>query len=313
MTNLSILMPVKNGEKFLPRIISSIEGNVLDNDEIIIIDDGSEDRTQTILLNWARENQKVRIIRNPKSGLVEALNLGVQESKFNWIARFDVDDRYTADRLALQRALISDSVTAIFCDYEFFSTEETRLGIIPSPIFHQPTVLSLHFSQQTPHPGVLFNRTAVQSVGGYRSSDFPAEDISLWLRLARIGNFVSVPQVLLQYRLSTTSITGQNWKSAKKLTQSLVSEIGINSADVRYCLESWREFLDLYAVQNLSAERSVLFYRNLKRASQVAFRSNSYRFELKKMRNRIFSDFGNNVALFKLFVEQSRRHIHRRL
>lgn len=311
--NVTVLMPVKDGETFLPMSIRDIESNVSKNDEIIVIDDGSRDSTGTILRNWARGNQNVRIINNPKSGLVEALNFGLGESSNDWIARFDVDDRYRVDRLSKQRNLISSSIGAIFCDYEFLSLNGRKLGRIPSPLIHQPSVISLPFSQQTPHPGVLYNRVAIQSVGGYRAKDFPAEDISLWLRLAKISKIVSVPETLLCYRLSLNSISAQNRKSAKNLTRLLVSEIGIQRENVLYCLESWSNILDLYSAQALGAERSVLFYRNLKSAAQEAGLAKSHYFELREMRNRVFSNLRNELAILNLGMNKVKRQIYRSL
>ena len=310
-SKISILMPVKNGETFLPQAIKEIESNASIYDEIIIVDDGSQDRTSLLLRDWSRENSAVRVINNPKSGLVEALNLGIRESSNNWIARFDVDDRYKSDRLALQKRLITNTVAAIFCDYEFFSIKGKSLGSIPSPVYHQPSVMSLPFSQQTPHPGVMFNKTAVQSVGSYRTQDFPAEDISLWLRLARIGEIVSVPEILLNYRLSQNSISGQNRRLAKRLSYNLVNEIGINTEEILFCFETWRNFFELYSIQNLGAERSVLFYRNLMKAAQISRVSESQLVELREMRRYLKSDFRHGLAILDLAINKSKRQIYR--
>jgi glycosyltransferase involved in cell wall biosynthesis len=312
MINITVLMPVKNGEPFLNQAIQQIEENVKKDDEIIVVDDGSEDGTQLILKKWSKDNHKVRVLRNPKLGLVEALNLGIRESSNDWIARFDVDDGYRPERLGLQRSLITGQTAAIFSDYEFIAENGKNFGVIPSPMEHAPTTISLHFSQQTPHPGVLYNRRSIESVGGYRKSDFPAEDISLWLRLAKVGQLVSVPETLLSYRLSRNSVSAQNRKIAVSITRSVVSEIGVNPANALLCLDTWKEIGELYSVQKLGAQRTILFYRNLKKALVIAGLTKANEYELRKLRNLLFSDFKYSSAVLGLAKDRSMRQVYRR-
>jgi glycosyltransferase involved in cell wall biosynthesis len=256
-------------------------------------------------------NERVRVIRNPKPGLVEALNLGINEASNDWIARFDVDDGYRSDRLNLQRRLITNTRAAIFCDYQFISESGKNLGIIPSPIFPEPTALSLYFSQQTPHPGVIYNKRAVTSVGGYRKRDFPAEDISLWLRLAKVGELVSVPETLLNYRLSRISVSAQNRNIAKHLTKSLVSEIGVNENNVTKCLETWRDILKSYSKLTLGEERSILFYRNLRYAMKFMELTKDQEWEITQLRLAFLSDWADYWALAKLGIDKTKRHLYR--
>ena len=268
--NLSVLMSVRNGARFLPRSIKDIQSNVSQSDEILIINDGSNDETGELLYNWALIDSRVRLITTEPIGFVRALNLGMKEAGNDWIARFDVDDIYPNDRLSNQRALISSEISAIFCDYEFWSETHTTLGVIPSAIVPSATAVSLVSSQRTPHPGVIFNRISALEVGGYREEDFPAEDISLWLRMAKSGNLITSSKVLLNYRLSQTSISGSNRNLALDKTQRLIQEIGIDTKSIKNCLENWCHIFDLYSSADLGPERKVLFFRDLKNSLQYS-------------------------------------------
>ena len=286
---LSVLMSVRNGEQFLPNSIKDIEFNVSENDEIIIIDDGSNDQTGALLRNWERSNNHVRVITTEPIGLVKALNLGLKEASNDWIARFDVDDRYPKNRLSSQRSLISSETSAIFCDYEFWAETYASLGVIPGAIFPSATAVSLVSSQRTPHPGVTFNRLCVMEAGGYREEDFPAEDISLWLRMSKSGNLITTPKVLLNYRLSQTSISGSNRKLSLDKTQRLIQEIGIDSKSIDECLENWCDIFEEYSNVEFGSERKVLLYRDMKKslqyskkASKIGFDVNSILFSLAK-------------------------------
>ena len=265
---ISVLMAVRNGAQFLANSIKDIESNILKDDEILIINDGSSDGTREILNNWAQANKQVRIITTEPLGFANALNLGIKEVSNNWIARFDVDDRYPTSRLNVQRSLISDDISAIFCDYEFWTETKSSLGVIPGAITSSATAVSLFSSQRTPHPGVVYNRNSVLESGGYRNQDFPAEDISLWLRMAKTGCLITVPQVLVNYRLSLSSMSGSNRDLGFQKKRSLIEEIGINHKSIEDCLEEWHAIYDLYSKEDLGPERKILFFRDLRNCLQ---------------------------------------------
>ncbi len=307
MRSISVVMPVKNGALYLPDSITDIESNVLPSDEIIVIDDGSSDKTPVILRDWAHRNQNVQVITIPSLGLVNALNLGISQANNNWIARFDVDDRYARGRLAHQRRVINDRVSAIFCDYEFFDGENRNLGKIPGPVLPSATATSLISSQRTPHPGVMLNREAVLDCGGYREEDFPAEDISLWLRIAKTGSLISVPHVLLSYRLSKGSISAQNRAIAKTRTAELLMEIGINSEAVRFSVDNWEQIFSEYSLMSFADERKLLFLRDLRQVLKSGLVSNLDRADLIGITHYLTQRYSTFGVIAKLGFEKLKR------
>ena len=305
---MSVLMSVRNGAQFLPNSLKDIESNVLENDEILVINDGSSDGTQDLLTNWSQINSQVRIITTEALGFVNALNLGIKEASNNWIARFDVDDRYPSNRLSLQRALISDDIGAIFCDYRFWTETKESLGAIPGAISASATAVSLISSQRTPHPGVVFSRRAVTLAGGYREEDFPAEDISLWLRMAKIGELVTTPQILLDYRLSQTSISGRNRILSLSKKEKLMEEIGIDKKSVDYCLTNWQEIFGEYDRVTMSAERKVLFYRDLRKCLRNQNLEIAHKHEISSILRSIVMERSTYSSIYRMFLEKRRRN-----
>jgi glycosyltransferase involved in cell wall biosynthesis len=265
MNNVTVLLPVHNGQHFLFTSMRDIESNLQGADEILVVDDGSTDDTPKVLRKWAARNTQVRVITTPGLGLVNALNLGIREASYDWVARFDVDDRYSPVRIHEQRNLISDSVSGIFCDYQFNNPQGRYLGVIPTAVNAHATAMSLISSQRSPHPGVMFNRKVVLEVGGYRQMDFPAEDISLWLRMAKVGKLLSVPKVLLEYQLSKSSVSARLRNEAKHRTNQLLKEIGIDRNHVDYCAKNWSQIFDEYSKLTNSGERKLLYFRDLDR------------------------------------------------
>jgi glycosyltransferase involved in cell wall biosynthesis len=301
-------MSVRNGAQFLPNSIKDIESNVFEDDEILVINDGSSDDTEKLLENWAKTNSQVRVITTEALGFASALNLGIKEATHNWIARFDVDDRYPQNRLSVQRALISDGVSAIFCDYEFWSETKESLGVIPGAVTADATAISLISSQRTPHPGVIFNRITATAGGGYRAEDFPAEDISLWLRMAKIGRLITTPQVLVNYRLSQTSMSGSNRILGRSKTEELINEIGINHESISECLGNWRRIFELYDRSTLSAERKVLFYRDLRRCLKNQDYENNHRHKTNSILRALLLDMNSYSAIYRMFKEKALRN-----
>jgi len=261
--NLTILLPIKNGAEFAQASVSSILESCREGDEILVIDNFSEDKTSQIIGNIMKADSRVRLIKSANQGLVSALNQGVLESTNRWIARFDVDDTYEKDRLEIQRKRVGKSVVGIFTDYDFYSEHGQYLGMIPSAIDSRAVTISLISSSRTAHPSVLFDKQAVLDVGGYREIDFPAEDLSLWLRLSRRGKLISIPKVLLHYRLSGNSITGQKRSEAIEKKQQLYKEIGIAPSNINEFFEGLPEIQRTYTENTHEQERIILLIRDL--------------------------------------------------
>lgn len=309
---ISVLMSVRNGAQFMPNSIKDIEANVFDDDEILVINDGSSDDTEQMLENWAKNNSQVRVITTEALGFASALNLGLKEATNDWIARFDVDDRYPQNRLSIQRALISDEVSAIFCDYEFWSEKKESLGIIPGAITADATAVSLISSQRTPHPGVIFNKVAVTEAGAYREEDLTAEDISLWLRLAHTGRLITTPQVLVNYRLSKNSISGRNRNTSIRKTRELINEVGISQKSIISCLSNWRKIFAEYDRVTLGSERKVLFYRDLRKSLKLQSIRISDSQEINLIMRTLLLESNSYSAVNKLYKEKTQRNKFRK-
>lgn len=206
---------------YLPNFRKQMSQILSQQDELLAIDDNSIDGTFEFLCSWALEDQRVTVLKSLGDGLVDALNFGLENARYDWIARFDIDDEYSSNRLQIQREAIHESLGVIFSDYEFFGYGEPNLGRIYSAITPTATALSLISGQRTAHPSAVFNKELALSVGGYLNDDFPAEDLSLWLRLLKSGTAESLPDLLLRYRISAHSVTGRNRISAKNKAHHL--------------------------------------------------------------------------------------------
>lgn len=287
--SISGLLPVKNGEIYLESLLPNILSMLSSSDELVVINDGSSDQTQSIIEKYSESDSRIRLINTPGVGLVNALNLGVESATYPWIARFDVDDKYPKNRLDEERKLLNDDVSVIFSDYQFISKHGANLGTVYSAIFPLPTALSLFSSQRTAHPSALINRKLIIQCSGYSEKDYPAEDLALWLRLSECGKLISIPKKLLLYRLSGASISGQSRQAQLRKKDELISNYGLWPLWQNKCIEFFKETVSGYKSMPNAPERILLHIRDIRVvASQI---------NTKVPYSRLFAQIGFGMSL----------------
>ncbi|MEM9362542.1 MAG: glycosyltransferase [Bacteroidota bacterium] len=96
---ISILIPFKNTENFLPECIDSILEQTYSNWELIAVDDSSEDNSFNILSQYAKQDARIKVLKNKGVGIIPALQMGYSRSKGHYITRMDSDDIMLPKRL----------------------------------------------------------------------------------------------------------------------------------------------------------------------------------------------------------------------
>jgi glycosyltransferase involved in cell wall biosynthesis len=262
-TGVSIVLPVRNGAKFLEGSMKSISGFARECDEIVAIDDGSSDLTLKILENWSTSDTRVRVIQSEGIGLAGSLNLALSIAKHDWIARADVDDTYSNERLTEQIKLIGLNVVAIFSDYNIVSAKGHSYGRIPTAVFPFAVKLSLIDGSRTPHPVVLLNRVAAISAGGYLGSQFPAEDLGLWVRMKDFGSLVSSPAPLLNYLVNADSVTSTKRSASIAKKADVLNGFRLTETDVGDFAQEFEDCIKGYKKLPYGYERIILFYKDI--------------------------------------------------
>jgi len=205
---VSVLLPVRNGAATLPGALASLQQQTLEDWELVAVDDGSDDATPAQLEDAARQDSRIRMVRQGPSGLVTALNRGLAVARSPLVARMDADDLCHPQRLEWQHRWMSDhpetGVVGSLVEYtghdaqahgyrrhvDWLNTLQTHDAILTRRFIDSPLA----------HPSVLFRRDIVMGHGGYREGDFP-EDYDLWLRLLDSGvRMEKIPAALLNWR-----------------------------------------------------------------------------------------------------------------
>ena len=199
---ISVLLPVWNGERFLPAAVASILAQSFTDFELLAVDGGSTDRTLEILAGF--RDPRIRILPAPP-GIVAALNLGLASARGEWIARQDADDLSRPERLAVQWAAVQRNPAAVLChtDAELIGEGVAAIGRARFPRSQAFFALKLCYECPVVHSSVLFKTAAARAVGGYQGQQ--AEDFGLWGRLIETGRVLGLPRKLLQFRIHDVS------------------------------------------------------------------------------------------------------------
>lgn len=96
---VSVIIPIYNGEKYIKRCIEALLCQSLYDIEIIIVNDGSKDKSSEIAHEMAKTDNRIIVIDKENEGVSVARNTGIQKSRGQWIAFSDVDDYYYPDGL----------------------------------------------------------------------------------------------------------------------------------------------------------------------------------------------------------------------
>jgi glycosyltransferase involved in cell wall biosynthesis len=206
---VSVLMPVYNAERYLALALDSILAQTFTDFELIIVDDGSTDRSPEILGEYEKNDRRIRVLARPNTGIVGALNDGLKLCRAELIARMDADDISRPNRFALQVQHLRDNP-----DCALVGSRVLLIDPEGSPIREWITQLTheeidrAHLDRGWPvvHPTVMMRRALVEETGGYRKQYETLEDLDLFLRLAELGKLANLPDVLLDYRQHFSSI-----------------------------------------------------------------------------------------------------------
>ena len=201
---VSVVLPVWNAERFLAQAIESVLRQTFRSFELIVIDDGSTDRSGEIADGFARASPQVVTLHTEHRGIAHALNTGVAAAHSSYVARMDADDISDPSRLEKQIAFLEahPECVAVGANVDVIDDDGEVIGAMRFPATHAGIVQALisGASPAVAHPAMVMRKSAVLAAGGYREEHVPSEDLDLWLRLIEFGEMANLSEPLLQYR-----------------------------------------------------------------------------------------------------------------
>lgn len=200
--SVSVVIPLYNKKPYIARTLRSVLNQSYPPEEIIVVDDGSKDGGDGVVEGFADE--RIRLIRQPNSGVSVARNRGVYEAESDWIAFLDADDEWNEHFLAecVSAASEWDSVVAVFTNYHRGDAtspdlEASGQGSILLPDYFRFALRNRGRGMTS--SSVLIRRDILLKIGGFPETLTREEDIDTWTRLAWAGPVAYVPHVLSHY------------------------------------------------------------------------------------------------------------------
>ena len=197
---VSAIIPAYNSERYLEQAIRSVLAQDYRPVELIVVDDGSTDRTAHV----AAGHPRVRLVRQDNCGVAEARNTGVRASSGAILAFLDQDDLWTPHKLSLQVGRLKDESLDYTLGYQRIFLERGT----PEP--HWLRASGLDYEHVGYFPGTLVVcREAFERVGGFCAEAVPAEGADWFLRANETGLHKAVVRdVVLLKRIHEANQSG---------------------------------------------------------------------------------------------------------
>ena len=268
-TMVSIIVPTYNRENVIERALRSILCQTYSAYEVIVVDDGSTDGTETVVTGL--QDDRIRYIAlQENQGVAHARNVGIQQAKYDYIAFLDSDDEWLPNKLELQMkkmlssskrtgmvycrmgGLLRDGSGRFVCPDEDY-VKEILGGDIFNPLLLQNVIGT---------PAMLVRRECLQQTGGFKETLHCLEDWELILRIAKRWKIGFVDKILVEVHKSAGSISANTpWYLIARcymvsLYRQEMTELGIMD-------RVKEEILDVAANNNLYEEIKELLNRDI--------------------------------------------------
>lgn len=325
MVEVSVIMPAYNAEKFIKDAIESILQQTFKNFEFIIINDGSSDKTEEIILSY--DDSRIKYIKNNTNlGIVKTLNVGLDNANGKYIVRMDADDISVDTRIeklythmeSNQNIGVLGSDICVFGEgieqYVFEYSHSCNLA-----------KAELMFNSSLAHPSVIIRKSILKDNNLKYEEEFKGlEDFVLWWRCSFYSEICSLDEVLLRYRKHKNQITKTRPEKFFKDFYSFCKErLDIFSLDFskseidlfyKYCIGNYNEFsigdLNMYIILlskiiKVNNKKIIFSKYSLKRVSALSIIYIMKHINLNKIDKikYIFYSFAKGVMPIDIFAK----------
>jgi glycosyltransferase involved in cell wall biosynthesis len=225
---VSVVITAYNSERFVADAIRTVRGQSVRPHEIILVDDGSSDRTAEIANSLG-----VTVLTQPNAGSAAARNAGTRAASAPWIAYLDVDDLWVPEKLELQWTALQQNPGAGFSFCEFAVFDEAGIvtpanlarradyaGVVRRPVGgttvyagRESLARQLFIGDFVLPSSLLVRRAAIVAIGGFDETMRRCEDYEFILRLVRVADAVIVERRAVCYRLHESNKSA-SWHGA---------------------------------------------------------------------------------------------------
>lgn len=206
---VSVLMSVYNGHNYLKESIESILSQTFSNFEFIIVNDGSEDESLDVILDFFQKDRRIVIISQQNIGLTKSLNRGINIAQGKYIARQDADDKSMSCRLKILTDSIKNQELVITLWRRINKNGKTK-GLMEHVLKWFPKNVQYHivrYRNLYVHGTFFFERKAALKIGGYRPFFRFSQDYDFLLRMQEQFGLRLIRHPLYELRIHSSNIS----------------------------------------------------------------------------------------------------------
>ncbi len=210
---VSVIIPTYNQAKFIGEAIDSVLNQTYQDFEIIVVDDGSTDRTKEVLDKY---KDSIRYIYQENRGPAAAKNKGILASQGKYIATLDSDDVWLPRKLEFQIDLLESNEQLDLVYADAYRINLKSQGLSKETYFQRYKPYSgrvldkLLLDNFIPSLAVMMRRRCLDKVGLFDESLYTGEDWDLWLRIAKESNLDFINFPLGTRRIHKSNITRES-------------------------------------------------------------------------------------------------------
>lgn len=266
---VSIILPTYNGKEYICESIESIINQTYKDWELIIVDDCSNDGTETLVEKYASIDSRIKVIHNGVNlKLPGSLNVGFSHARgdlFSWTS----DDNYYKKN-AVEKMVDflnhSPDTDIVYADYDLINEHGTVIGEVKhtsTDNIYQDNIVGACF---------LYKREVQDNLGGYDESLFLVEDYDFWLRAHEKYKLRSLSENLYCYRTHTNSLTGTKMKEITIITTKVLERI-LNNTKLN------------------ERDQTILLKRITSYIYNTSFDQNKFKYYMQMLRKISFSEY----------------------
>lgn len=211
---VSVVMAVRNVERFLVESIQSILDQSFEDFEFVIVDYGSTDNSKSIVQSYQATDSRIRFHEVPPCVLPEARNAGCFVAQGRYIAIMDADDFALPDRLRQEVDYMEShpQVALLGGAVEWMDSSGRPFHVYHHPTEDRDIKRELLTHSVFWHPTMMMHREAFFSVGGYRPALVCSHDYDLAVRIAEKYECANLEEIVLRYRVHPLQLTSDKQK-----------------------------------------------------------------------------------------------------
>lgn len=255
MKKVTVIVPVYRVERYIAATVQSVLTQTYENFELLLVDDGSPDRSIEICQQFV--DPRIQILRQENRGPAAARNLGICHATGDYIAFLDADDLWLPDKLAKHVEHLNDSpeVGVSFCRSVLIDEDSNSLGIYQLSKLNGVTLLDLLCRTPIGNGSVPVIRRAVlddiqftvhtgqTEEKCYFNPDrnlHPSEDVECWMRIALLTNWKieGIPEALTLYRVNSRGFSANLLKKLHSWEEMLSEAHKYGADKVAMCRDA---------------------------------------------------------------------------